>query len=160
MDTFAEHELWAPYYGEPGELLQHPTSQYPATTSHAISCFENSCKIAVIISDIMTHFYCRRAASNTGEEFRRIRASLDDWRANSPAHLVYDPDSLPALSPPPHILTQKYVYMHLRKALLADGVVYCTTRPSFFSIGHSIHHQPIIRLAEMQLILLKSYFSY
>jgi hypothetical protein len=112
VDTFAEHELWSPYYGEPRNLSQAPTSQYPARTSYAISCFENSCRLAVIISNIITQFYCRRALSNSDEEFRRIRGSLYDWRANSPTHLVYKPEDLPTLSPPPHILTQKYVFIY------------------------------------------------
>jgi hypothetical protein len=83
--------------------------QYPLMKSHAVSCFSNSCKISVIINDIILQLYSRRDRHITESSLHAIRARLDTWRAQTPAHLKYDPDNLPAVSPPPHIITQKYV---------------------------------------------------
>ena len=109
MDNFAEHELWTPSYGESGNLAAIPADQYPSIPSYSISCFENSCKLAVIINDIIVQLYSRRATPEMEVDLRKIREKLDNWRLQSPKHLVYDPDSLPAVCCPPHILTQKYV---------------------------------------------------
>jgi len=78
--------------------------------SHAISCFENSCRLAVIINDIMLQLYSRRGTPDVDGTLRGIRDRLDDWRANSPKHLKYDPESLPEICCPPHILTQNLLY--------------------------------------------------
>lgn len=107
MDDFAEHEVWVPYFGETVNLSKVPRGEYPPMKAHAISCFENSCKLAVIISDIILQLYSRRGTPDVEGTLRGIKARLDDWRENSPPHLKYDPDNLPDVCPPPHILTQK-----------------------------------------------------
>jgi hypothetical protein len=111
VGDYAEHELWTPYYGDSGNLSQVPKCSYPAMKSHAISCFENSCNIAVIFNDIVLRLYSRRPASESESSLSSIRKKLDTWRQQSPSHLVYDPDDLPDFSLPPHILTQKYVFL-------------------------------------------------
>ncbi|KAH8812417.1 fungal-specific transcription factor domain-containing protein [Xylogone sp. PMI_703] len=151
LDTFAEHELWSPYYGEPGDIFQVPTSQYPATTSYAISCFENSCRLAVIISNIMTRFYSRRGTPNTDEEFRRLRGSLDEWRTNSPSHLVYKPENLPAISPPPHILTQNLLYY---------TTIILLHRPFYSSQIHRAACRNAANSLEKLLLLLETTFGF
>lgn len=166
MDNFAEHELWSPYYGESETLAQAPPLQYPPMVSHAISCFENSCKLSVIISNIMTEFYCRRGPSNADESFKRIRGRLDDWRTNSPPHLVYQPDNLPILSPPPHILTQKYIltlpsndYSN-KCSLLYYTTIILLHRP-FYSL--TVHHTACRNAAnniEKLLLLLETTFGF
>ncbi len=111
VDDFAEHELWTPYFGEGLNLSLVPAGEYPATKTHAISCFENSCKLAVIINDIILQLYSRRASTAdldlVDATLKGIKDRLDEWRDNSPPHLKYEPDNLPDVCPPPHILTQK-----------------------------------------------------
>ncbi|KFY36674.1 hypothetical protein V495_07690 [Pseudogymnoascus sp. VKM F-4514 (FW-929)] len=151
LDDSAEHELWSPYYGEPGGLSQVPPSPYQAKTSHAISCFENSCRLSVIISNIMTEFYCRRTPSNVDEAFRRIRATLDDWRANSPAHLVYKPEDLPIWSPPPHILAQNLLYY---------ATIILLHRPFYSSTVHHTACRNAANSIERLLLLLETTFGF
>ncbi|KFY89941.1 hypothetical protein V500_05394 [Pseudogymnoascus sp. VKM F-4518 (FW-2643)] len=151
LDDFAEHELWSPYYGEPGSLSQAPSSQYHPKTSHAISCFENSCRLSVIISNIMTEFYCRRTPSNADEALRRIRGTLDDWRANSPAHLVYKPEDLPIWSPPPHILAQNLLYY---------TTIILLHRPFYSSAVHHTACRNAANSIEKLLLLLETTFGF
>lgn len=109
VDETSETETWSPYNGESFSLTKLPPGQYPPMRSYAVSCFANSCKISVIINDIILQLYSRRDRHITESSLHDIRARLDTWRAQSPSHLKYDPDNLPAVSPPPHIITQKYV---------------------------------------------------
>ncbi|KAK6004300.1 hypothetical protein QM012_009150 [Aureobasidium pullulans] len=110
VDETSETETWSPYNGESFSLTKLPPGQYPPMRSHAVSCFTNSCKIAVIINDIILQLYSRRDRHITESSLHDIRARLDTWRAQSPSHLKYDPDNLPAVSPPPHIITQNLLY--------------------------------------------------
>lgn len=75
--------------------------------AHSVSCFEASSRLAVILNDIICQLYSRRGVTDNEDVLRGIRERLDEWRENSPAHLKYDPDNLPEVCPPPHILTQK-----------------------------------------------------
>ncbi len=80
MDDFAEHELWTPYYGDRNNLSKISPGKYPPMKAHAISCFENSCKIAVIINDIILQLYSRRGTPDVDSALRGIRDRLDEWR--------------------------------------------------------------------------------
>jgi hypothetical protein len=61
----------------------------------------------MIIHDIIVQLYYRRNRTNTEETIKDIKSRLDSWRENSPRHLKYDPDNLPTICPPPHIISQK-----------------------------------------------------
>lgn len=77
--------------------------------AHLISCFENSCKISVILNDIIIQLYSRRGPPDI-ERTLLIKQRLDEWREKLPVHLKYDPDNLPPHCPPPHIMTQNLLY--------------------------------------------------
>lgn len=77
--------------------------------AHLISCFENSCKISVILNDIIIQLYSRRGPLDI-ERTLFIKQRLDEWREKLPVHLKYDPDNLPPHCPPPHIMTQNLLY--------------------------------------------------
>lgn len=77
--------------------------------AHSVSCFENSCRLAVILNDIICELYLRREVTDNEHVLKGIRERLDDWREQSPGHLRYNPDNLPQSCCPPHILTQKYL---------------------------------------------------
>lgn len=100
--------MWTPYCGgdfiNVSKLTQTP---YPPSRSHAVSCFSNSCKLSIVINDIIVQLYSRRSRTITESALRDIKARLDTWRAESPVHLRYDPDALPSVCPPPHLISQK-----------------------------------------------------
>lgn len=108
LDDSAEHELWIPYYGSRAGSNPTPPQSYPPMRSHSISCFENSCKLAVIINDIIEKLYSRRASPESS--MRSIAERLSAWRLATPSHLRYDHEDLAATCGPPHILTQNLLY--------------------------------------------------
>ncbi|KAL6251364.1 hypothetical protein RBB50_001573 [Rhinocladiella similis] len=110
FDDFAEHELWVPYYGDAGHFGSIPAHSYPQKKAHSITCFENSCKLAIIINDIMVQLYSRRPSSNTEQTLSMLQRRLDYWRAASPSHLKCDPNDAPLVCPPPHIVAQNLLY--------------------------------------------------
>ncbi|KAH8879521.1 hypothetical protein GQ53DRAFT_738654 [Thozetella sp. PMI_491] len=106
LDDSAENDIWAPV-----NLAKISTSEYPPMKSHVISCFENLCKLAVILNDIILQLYSRKGITDVEERtLRDIKQRLDDWRQNSPDHLKYEPDTLPKICPPPHIVNQNILY--------------------------------------------------
>lgn len=111
MDDFSELETWSPYVSDSFTLTHMAPSTYPPHKAHLVSCFANSCKLSVIINDIVLSLYHRRTRNtpNTGIALKRITRRLDNWRVESPKHLRCDPDNLPEICPPPHIICQKCV---------------------------------------------------
>lgn len=107
MDDYAEYEPWSPYYGDSINLSKTSIGEYPPYKAHTVTCFKNSCKLAVIINDIILQLYSRGSTLDAEDTLRDTKARLDTWREQSPPHLKYDPDHLPDYCPPPHILTQK-----------------------------------------------------
>lgn len=110
VDETAESEIWSPYHEDTSPLTRLGPSQYPVMKSHVVSCFANSCKLSVIINDIIVQLYSKRSRAITESSLNDIKVRLDTWRAESPAHLRYDPENLPPTCPPPHIISQKYVH--------------------------------------------------
>lgn len=107
VDDSAESDVWSPYYEDTSPLTRLAPSQYPVMKSHAVSCFANSCKLSVIINDIIVQLYSKRSRAITESSLNDIKARLETWRAESPVHLRYDPQYLPTICPPPHIISQK-----------------------------------------------------
>ena len=107
VDDSMELETWSPYYGDSLNLSKLTHNQYPHMVSHSVSCFVNSCRLSIIINDIIVQLYSRRSRTITEQALKDIKTRLDRWRAQSPAHLSYDPDNLPPICPPPHLISQK-----------------------------------------------------
>jgi hypothetical protein len=108
MDDFSEHELWAPEDVGPNVPEKHPAvGACPQMKSHLVSCFTNSCKLAVIINDTILQLYTGYIGDDRDFALRRIKDRLDEWRALSPDHLKLEPNNLPNICPPPHIVSQK-----------------------------------------------------
>ncbi|RYP18153.1 hypothetical protein DL765_004079 [Monosporascus sp. GIB2] len=110
LDDLSEDEPWCPYYSDALDFTALSHREYPPMKGHLVSCFVNSCRLSIIISDVIIQLYSKRGRSITGDVVRDIKTRLDSWRANSPAHLKYDPTDLPAISPPPHIIAQNLLY--------------------------------------------------
>ncbi|KAH7381367.1 fungal-specific transcription factor domain-containing protein [Phaeosphaeria sp. MPI-PUGE-AT-0046c] len=110
LDDYTEHELWSPHQGLSMNLNQTSVGKYPPMKMYAISCFQNSCKLAIIINDIVLRLYSRGASHNVEQALRELKRRLDDWRAHTPAHLRLDPLDLPQVCPPTHIFAQNMLY--------------------------------------------------
>lgn len=107
LDDFSEHDLWSPDVAGADDSEGAATTGFPPMKYHAVSCFVNSCKLAIIINDIILHLYSNQHGEDGGITLRAIRERLDSWRAFSPDHLKLEPDNLPSVCPPPHIVSQK-----------------------------------------------------
>ncbi|KAF5679222.1 nitrogen assimilation transcription factor nit-4 [Fusarium heterosporum] len=110
MDDSAESETWSPYFQDSSTLTRLAPSQYPIMQSHAVSCFANSCKLSVIINDIIIQLYSKRSKAITESSLNGITARLDNWRVASPLHLRCNPEALPTICPPPHVISQNLLY--------------------------------------------------
>ncbi|RGP72459.1 nitrogen assimilation transcription factor nit-4 [Fusarium sporotrichioides] len=109
MDDSAESDTWSPYHEDTSPLTRLAPNQYPAMQSHAVSCFANSCRLSVIINDIIVQLYAKRSREMTETSLNDIKARLENWRNESPTHLRYDPEHLPSACPPPHIISQNHL---------------------------------------------------
>ncbi|KAL2867481.1 Zn(II)2Cys6 transcription factor [Aspergillus lucknowensis] len=150
LDTSAENEIWTPYHGESLNLSRVSVGRYPPLKAHSISCFENSCKLSVILNDIIVHLYSRHGPPDLDETLR-IKRRLDEWRENLPEHLKYDPDNLPAYCPPPHIMSQNLLY-HTTIILLH--------RPFYSASEHHIACRKAADSLEKILLLLEKTFGF
>ncbi|KAH8590206.1 fungal-specific transcription factor domain-containing protein [Bisporella sp. PMI_857] len=110
LDGSTELEVWTPYHGDSLNLTKLSNDQYPLHKSYTVSCFANSCKLAIIINDVIIQLYSRRSRTVAEASLIEIKPRLALWRAQSPAHLRYDPSTLPAICPPPHIISQNLLY--------------------------------------------------
>ncbi|UNI19481.1 hypothetical protein JDV02_005663 [Purpureocillium takamizusanense] len=150
LDHSTEHETWVPYYGDSLDSADNSRSHYPPRKSHAVSCFVNSCKLAIIINDIVVQLYSRRKRSISETALDDIKRRLDLWRTRSPSHLRYDPNNLPSICPPPHLISQN---------LLFFASVILAHRP-FWAVPS--HYQTCItasRNIEKLVLLLESTFG-
>ncbi|KAF5003990.1 hypothetical protein FDECE_9490 [Fusarium decemcellulare] len=151
MDDSAESETWSPYYEDTSPLTRLPPGQYPSMKSHAVSCFASSCRLSVIINDVIIQLYSKRSRAINESSLNDIKARLVSWRAESPPHLRYDPEFLPTICPPPHIISQNLLYF---------TTVILAHRP-FWSVP--TYYQVCISAAqsmEKLLLLLESTFGF
>ncbi|KAJ4212358.1 hypothetical protein NW759_011746 [Fusarium solani] len=151
MDDSAESEVWSPYYEDTSPLTRLAPSQYPIMKSHAVSCFENSCKLSVIINDIIVQLYSKRSRAINESSLNDIKARLDTWRNESPAHLRYNPEYLPAICPPPHIISQNLLYF--TSVILAHRPFW--SAPAYYQVCMSAAQS-----MEKLLLMLESTFGF
>ncbi|KAH8690326.1 fungal-specific transcription factor domain-containing protein [Talaromyces proteolyticus] len=110
FDDSTADEIWAPYYCDASNTTAISPEVYPPMKSYSVSCFGNSCKLAIIINQIILQLYSRNTVCVSDSTLRDIREQLDNWRTQSPEYLTYDPDNLSGICCPPHILTQNLLY--------------------------------------------------
>lgn len=110
LDDFQEHDLWVPEDGSASGSDDAATPVFPPMKFLIVSCFVNSCKLSVIISDIILCLYSGRHGEDVDVASRAIRERLDSWRAHTPDHLKIDPNNVPDICPVPHVLSQNLLY--------------------------------------------------
>jgi hypothetical protein len=107
LDDSAESELWLPLTTESFTMSIVPEHDYPPMKGHIVSCFANSCRLSTIISDVILQLYSKQSQVEANLALENIQGRLDKWRQDTPTRLRYDDNRLPAICPPPHILSQK-----------------------------------------------------
>jgi hypothetical protein len=107
VDGSTDAEAWCPYYGDTMSLTSIAPLQFPYMKSHTVSCFVNSCKLSIIIGDVIERLYSRQPKNVMEAALKTLQTRLNEWRAQSPTHLKCDPDNLPETCMPPHIISQK-----------------------------------------------------
>lgn len=137
MDDYSDSDLWAPYYGETPRPDIANAPSYPPCPGYVVSCFRQLCKICVILNDLMQNIYSPEAAARRemDEEehsaeakaaneapFIRISRDLRDWLISLPPHLRINPDQMPSLAPPVHIMSLNLLY-HTTVILLHRPVI-------------------------------------
>jgi hypothetical protein len=151
VDDSAESDTWSPYHEDTSPLTRLAPNKYPAMQSNAVSCFANSCRLSVIINDIIVQLYAKRSREMTETSLNDIKARLDCWRAESPPHLRYDPEHLPTACPPPHIISQKSVTSNhallYPYVLTPSSTVYCISLLSSWLIVLFGQPQPTTKYA-------------
>lgn len=97
-----ENELWPPRECE----VKLKDSSFKRVPSLRIACFENFCKLAVIMSDILVNVYGNKASSSNVSTFlSQTQLKLENWRSQSMPQLRIEADA--EICPPPHVVVQK-----------------------------------------------------
>lgn len=135
MDDYSDSDLWAPYYGETPKPDHANAPNYPPCPGYVVSCFQQSCRLCVILNDLMANIYSPEAAARRDDEensaeakaaheepFIRISRDLREWYIALPGHLRINPDQMPPLAPPVHIMSLNLLY-HTTVILLHRPVI-------------------------------------
>ena len=125
MDDHSDSDLWSPYYGETPTAEYANAPHYPPCPGYVISCFRQLCKLCIVLNDLMHNIYSSEAAAERQMEeeehsgdpragieapFVRISRDLRDWLISLPPHLRINPDQMPSLAPPVHIMSLNLLY--------------------------------------------------
>lgn len=135
MDDYSDSDLWAPYYGETPKPDHAQAPNYPPCPGYVVSCFQQNCRLCVILNDLMQNIYSPEAAARRDDEensaeakaaneepFIRISRDLREWYIALPPHLRINPDQMPTLAPPVHIMSLNLLY-HTTVILLHRPVI-------------------------------------
>lgn len=102
-------EYWAPVFLEDDGPPQ--AANYPQALAHESLTFENSCKLWMIIEDILTTVYVTRAPFEECNQFvSNTHKQLQTYMWTLPGSISLDVRALPSICPPVHILTLKWVF--------------------------------------------------
>ena len=97
-------EHWTPIFFEEDGPPQ--AENYPPALAHESLTFENSCKLWMIIEDILTTVYVTRASFDECNSFvSNTHKQLQTWQWTLPGSISLDARALPEICPPVHILT-------------------------------------------------------
>lgn len=135
MDDYSDSDLWAPYYGETPKPDHAQAPNYSPCPGYVVSCFQQNCRLCVILNDLMQSIYSPEAAARRDDEensaeakaaneepFIRISRDLREWYIALPIHLRINADQMPNLAPPVHIMSLNLLY-HTTVILLHRPVI-------------------------------------
>lgn len=169
-DTTSDSAIWSPSYDDMYTFTKLPQGQYPAVKAYYVSCFANSCKLSIILHDIIVQLYSPRRPA-TEEALELMQTRLSAWRVQSPSHLRYDADDLPDICPPIYILSQKYALppcvaktghplTRTTSSLLFYTSIVLTHRPFWHRATHYLACRNAVNSIEKLLILLEATFGF
>ncbi|KAF4345145.1 pathway-specific regulatory [Fusarium beomiforme] len=104
MPEEPETDLWPPYPIPEDELL----SDYIPRPSHLLLCFTYTCKISVIITDILFNIYGSNRRKDVLDFVHTTRARLQSWRSSLPMYLQVGYQA--QTCPPTHFVAQQMLY--------------------------------------------------
>jgi hypothetical protein len=182
MDDFTENDPWEPYYGFTEDPARIKTP-YPPTKGRVISCFTALCRLSIILSTIMLEIYGpslvmdgpeygsprtptkavqdrlkRHSMKNSA--FIKVATQLQEWSISLSDNLRLNVEELPALSPPPHIVSLNLLY-HTTIILLHRPFILGTTDFANPAVSRSYHICMIATAAIHDLLgLLTRTFGY
>ena len=111
FDSYEELEEWKPYIDPQAGLYDTSIPIYRSRPSYALSTFQCLLQLSLITETIFNAFYSTTSAHSSqlvlSESRERIKAQLEHWKENIPAHLLFDPNT--DETPPPHQMTLQYV---------------------------------------------------
>ncbi|KAF5563951.1 pathway-specific regulatory [Fusarium phyllophilum] len=99
-----ETELWPPYPIPDDEALQ----SYQPRPSHLLLCFAYTCKISLIINDILFSIYGSKRTKDVLDFVQTTRERLYSWRSSLPPALQVDYQA--STCPPTHFVAQQMLY--------------------------------------------------
>ncbi|KAG5760441.1 hypothetical protein H9Q72_011441 [Fusarium xylarioides] len=99
-----ETELWPPYPIPDDEALQ----SYQPSPSHLLLCFAYTCKISLIINDILFSIYGSKRTKDVLDFVHTTRERLHSWRSSLPPALHVDYEA--QICPPTHFVAQQMLY--------------------------------------------------
>ena len=118
MDDYSDKDLWVPYYGE--TPVNAVAADYVPRPGYVVSCFTQLCKLCIILNDLMLGIYSSNAqptrthedseAGTSESSFIKISRDLRDFRVSMPDHLRIDPNRMPHVASPPHIMSLNLLY--------------------------------------------------
>lgn len=102
LDTYEELENWKPF------AYSTSSPDYPGMPAYSTSTFTCLCKLSVTMSDILSSIYTERSSNQSPIQLAKmlgeLQLKLDQWQADLPEHLQFDPGKVPtAALPPPHV---------------------------------------------------------
>ncbi|KAF5664239.1 regulatory protein [Fusarium heterosporum] len=107
MPGTSETELWPPYPFSGGEFASTDSvsSSYLPRPSHLLLTFAFTCKISVVINDILLNIYGSKRTGAVLDFVQSTRGRLQSWRSNLPKVLQIEYHAEPC--PPTHIVAQQ-----------------------------------------------------
>lgn len=104
FDTYEEYEDWKPFAYDP-----HVREDYPGSPAYSVSTFTGLCQLSVVMNSILNNIYAEASFDKSADELSELQKNFDarlgKWYEQLPQHLKIGPAEIPAVIPPPHVLS-------------------------------------------------------
>ncbi|KAI8972440.1 fungal-specific transcription factor domain-containing protein [Trametes punicea] len=111
-ESAEEMEVWRPHPEPPvvEDAAATRRDEVVPAPGRVISCFNESAKLSLILSQICETVYAIKPPTSRPAELARLDRMLTKWSLELPEHLRWDPAAPKTPPPPPHILTLHMQY--------------------------------------------------